>query len=73
MFASRYPFAKLIHPRVLCSRARERNVTIYPKPFGLPPPEIVHQNSVIVPLPVPDKLIVLEWTDDIRDLHRVDW
>jgi hypothetical protein len=73
VFASRYPFTKLVHPRVLCCKAAERGVTIYPKPFGRPPPEIVHHNSVAVPLPLADQFIVVEWTGEQKQLHRVDW
>jgi hypothetical protein len=73
VFVSRYPFTKLVHPRVLCSKARERGVTIYPKPFGRPPPEIRHSNSVAVPLPLGGLFIVTEWTTETRELHKVDW
>ena len=73
MFASRYPFTKLVHPRVLCSKGSVRGVTIYPKPFGMPPPEIVHKHSAIIPLPTSEHLIVVEWSDDSKELHRVDW
>ena len=72
MFWSRYAATQLRHPRVLCSFSRERGVTIEPKPFGTPPPEIVHQHSHIVPLPAAGKVMVIEWTGDNAERHLVD-
>lgn len=73
MFASRYPFAKLIHPRVLRSQGKDRGLWIIPKPTSTPPPEIQHTDSVLVPMPTPGKFIVLEWTHKRLELHDVDW
>lgn len=54
-------------------RGSTRGITIYPKPTYVPPPEIVHTDSCIVPLPhETQKVMVTEWTNGVPDLHSVD-
>jgi len=72
MFWSRYPQTKLTHIRVLCSHGRERGVGIIPKPIAIPPPEIVHHHSCIIPLSTPGKVMAIEWTGDRDDRHLAD-
>lgn len=72
MFWSRYPPSKLRHPRILQSFGRPTGVVIYPKPVSIPPPEVVHQQSHIVPLPTVSKAMVLEWTGNTSERHLVD-
>lgn len=72
MFWSRYPQTKLRHVRVLCSHGWERGVSVIPKPFAIPPPEIVHRHSCVVPLNAPGKVMVVEWTKNQDDRHMVD-
>lgn len=73
MFSSRYPQAVIKHPRVLCSMGSPRGVTIYPRPFWTPPPEVVHRQSCILPLPHDaEQVAVIEWTDGPPDHHLVD-
>jgi len=74
MFHSRYPKAKLIRVRILQSFSGDRNLAIVPKAFPpLPPPEVKHRHSSLIPSPVPGKLMVVEWTDAQVELHDVDF
>jgi hypothetical protein len=72
VFWSRYPQTKLTHTRILCSHGRERGASIIPKPFAVPPPEIVHRHSCIVPLNAPGKIMAIEWTGELDDRHLAD-
>jgi hypothetical protein len=73
MFWSRYPQTKLRHVRLLGSFGSERGVSISPKPSSLPPPELVHRHSCIVPSPAAGKVMVIEWTDDVCHRHLADY
>lgn len=52
--------------------AQQRGVTVFPKPFGRPPPEFVHPRSMVVPMPTQRKVFVIEWTGAQVERHEAD-
>lgn len=72
MFASRYPFAKLTRNRALRCAGIERGVVVVTKPVSSEPAEAVHHHSVIIPLPDPRKVLVVEWTGGRAEYHEAD-
>jgi hypothetical protein len=70
---SRYPQYTGRHTRILCIRGVPRGVSVSPKFGEVPPPEMVHHQSTIIPLPhTADQVMVIEWTGDRRELHLAD-
>jgi hypothetical protein len=72
MFWSRNPKSQAKRIRVLASFGRPSGVLILPKPFPGRPPEMVHQHSCLVPMPVPGKIMAVEWTGSVIERHWAD-
>lgn len=72
MFRNTYPLSKLRRPRALPLLGRFRGTVVTPKPFGVPPPELVHIESCIVPMPTGGKAFVIEWTGGTVERHLAD-
>ena len=58
---------------MLCSQGEVSGYVIWP-PTGRTPPEIVHRQSCVIPMPHNTKqVMVIEWTgDDDQHLHMVN-
>ena len=65
--AALYPLSLLTRLRSLRFRGEARGVEIYPRGSQpVPPPEAVHDHSVIVPSLRSGYVQVVEWSDDGR-------
>lgn len=72
MFFPRAAPTRLRHDRVLQSFGRPRGLLIEPDPGpGKRPSETAHQGSVVVCSPERGIAIVVEWSADRSELHRV--
>lgn len=72
MFASRYPPARLERNRILRCAGNDRGVVIVTQPIPRDPAEVRHHHSVIIPMPNPRKVMVVEWTGSNVEYHDVD-
>jgi hypothetical protein len=74
MFASGYEDSPVSRKRLLQSFGRPRGVVLLPRPGSLSRRvETVHSHSAMMVSPVPGKLMVVEWTEDVVELHEIDF
>jgi hypothetical protein len=74
MFASGYAETPIIRRRRLQSFGAPRYLALLPSLGAWTRrTETVHTHSAIMISPVPAKLMVVEWTEDVVELHGVDF
>jgi hypothetical protein len=72
VFLSRYPTDELVHPRVTRCAGLERPWMVVPRARPpIPPPEVRHDHSMVVPSGIPGQVWVIEWTGEQVSRHRV--